>query len=113
MKTMSANVKRIRLLVDWLDPISALMKIYSVLHAWGNGELNLALNLDAILVILDATVGIFVIIRVISSWVKGRSDEPPETRVLKEFAKLRSKTLCPFARKARLYGGGVCEGQDI
>jgi hypothetical protein len=110
---MTSDVQRMRILVDWLDPLSAVVKLCAAAQACAAGEFKLPLDLRSIVLILDAGISVILLGGLIYQRVRKHLNEPPESQVLREFAKLRSKSLCPFARKAKLFGGGIAEGQDI
>jgi len=94
------------------DPILTTAKTYSTIHALAGGNFHASLCVAAFFEISDAIVGIMAVVGLFFAWMKGRKNKS-ELTVLKKYEKLRSKSLCPFARKAKLYGGGVGKGQDI
>jgi hypothetical protein len=109
---MKMNVGKCEVMKKLFDPVLTTAKAYSAIHALAEGKSHARLWLSALLEISNAVIGIMAVVGLFFSWMK-RKKNKSELNVLKKYEKLRSKSLCPFARKAKLYGGCVGKSQDI
>src|SRR5437660_7775617 len=108
---MNANIEE--LFQKWLDPVAGVMKLCNACDAWATGELIAELNITVYLAILDTAIGGFLLCKLLSPWVNRQLIRISEAKVVRRFAKLRSKSLCPFALKAKLLGGRTGKSQSI
>jgi hypothetical protein len=99
--------------VEWRELIPALVKVYTAIHSIISGNLHPLLHFSTFTATVNAIVGLLAAGGLLYKTVRNYLNSRGESDVLRRFGKLRQKSLCPFARKTKLFAGEVGNKQNI